>query len=75
MKTVMRLVRMTPEEISKLPYPETAFALGGIMMPFTVYDTPEEEAIAQANFDKIRQQFKNACDSSTSVIQAPDFDE
>jgi hypothetical protein len=73
MRTEFRLVSMTPEEIEKLPYPDTARMLGGVYMPFIVYDSAEEEAIEKAKIEVMRQQFQKDI-AGAEPLRSPIFE-
>jgi len=50
---MLKLIKLTEEEIEKLPFPETARAIGGIL---DIVDTPLSEELLK----KVRQQWRES---------------
>lgn len=59
----MKIKKLTEEEIAKLPFPDTARALGGILY----FDS----GLSQEDVDKLRKQFKESLANSTDVVRTP----
>ena len=62
-----KLVKLTRKEIAKLPFPETARALGGILVP-------DVEPLDPKVVAKIRKQFKKAIREAYPKYRTPVID-
>lgn len=63
---MLRLIKLTEEEIAELPYPETARKIGGIL---DIVDTPLSDELLKKIRKQFRESLSNADEYRTPIIE------